>query len=120
MTATLPRVLNPSSMQVYKQVCASCHGLKRVAYRNLIGVSHTEEEAKALAAEETCASLYRHLVPSLIFLFSYMDGPDDEGNMFERPGKLSDYIKSPYPNEKAARAANNGAMIHLLHLRLCG
>ena len=49
-----------------------------------------------------------------------MDGPDDEGNMFERPGKLSDYIKSPYPNEKAARAANNGAMIHLLHLRLCG
>ncbi len=37
-----------------------------------------------------------------------MDGPDDEGNMFERPGKLSDYIKSPYPNEKAARAANNG------------
>ncbi len=40
--------------QVYKQVCASCHGLKRIAYRNLIGVSHTEEEAKALAAEETC------------------------------------------------------------------
>jgi ubiquinol-cytochrome c reductase cytochrome c1 subunit len=40
-----------------------------------------------------------------------MDGPDDEGNMFERPGKLSDYIKSPYANEKAARAANNGSMI---------
>jgi len=54
------------TLQVYKQVCASCHGLKRIAYRNLIGVSHTEEEAKALAAEET-----------------YMDGPDDEGNMFD-------------------------------------
>ncbi len=40
-----------------------------------------------------------------------MDGPDDEGNMFERPGKLSDYIKSPYANEKAARAANNGTLI---------
>ena len=47
--------------------------------------------------------------------FSYMDGPDDEGNMFERPGKLSDYIKSPYPNEKAARAANNGATICALY-----
>ena len=62
-------------MQVYKQVCASCHGLKRVAYRNLIGVSHTEEEAKALAAEETCASLYRHLVPSLIFLIQLHGRP---------------------------------------------
>jgi cytochrome c1 len=45
-----------------------------------------------------------------------MDGPDDEGNMFERPGKLSDYIKSPYPNEKAARAANNGAILCALYL----
>jgi hypothetical protein len=49
-----------------------------------------------------------------------MDGPDDEGNMFERPGKLSDYIKSPYPNEKAARAANNGATICALYYRLLG
>jgi ubiquinol-cytochrome c reductase cytochrome c1 subunit len=45
-----------------------------------------------------------------------MDGPDDEGNMFERPGKLSDYIKSPYANEKAARAANNGAAIFRLRI----
>lgn len=36
------------------------------------------------------------------------DGPDGEGNYFERPGKLSDYLPSPYPNENAARAANNG------------
>lgn len=36
------------------------------------------------------------------------DGPDEEGNYFERPGKLSDYFPSPYPNENAARAANNG------------
>lgn len=101
------------SVKVYKQVCASCHGLKRIAYRNLIGVSHTEEEAKALAAEETCvdctAFLFHIFVIVYVFSGSYMDGPDDEGNMFERPGKLSDYIKSPYPNEKAARSANNGA-----------
>lgn len=39
------------------------------------------------------------------------DGPDEEGNYFERPGKLSDYLPSPYPNENAARAANNGTLL---------
>jgi len=78
--------------EVYKQVCAQCHGITRIAWRNLVGVIYTEEEAKSLAAEET-----------------YEDGPDDEGNMFERPGKLSDYMKSPFANENAARAANSGA-----------
>jgi len=78
--------------QVYTQVCASCHGLKRIAYRNLIDVCYSEAEAKAMA-EDT----------------DVMDGPNDEGEMFERPGKLSDYLPSPYPNEEAARYANNGA-----------
>jgi len=77
---------------VYAQVCASCHGLSAIAYRNLIGVCYTEEEAKAMA-EDT----------------EVMDGPNDEGEMFERPGKLADYMPSPYPNEEAARFANNGA-----------
>lgn len=39
-----------------------------------------------------------------------LDGPDDDGNMFERPGKLSDRFPNPYPNDEAARAANNGAL----------
>jgi len=78
--------------EVYKQVCAACHSLRFIAYRNLVGVSHTEEQAKAEAEEQMVT-----------------DGPDDTGNMFERPGKLSDYIKGPYANEEAARAANNGA-----------
>lgn len=78
--------------EVYKQVCAACHSLRFIAYRNLVGVSHTEDEAKAEAAEQMVT-----------------DGPDEAGNMFERPGKLSDYVKDPYPNEEAARAANNGA-----------
>merc|ERR1719231_180589 len=77
---------------VYAQVCASCHGLARIAYRNLVGVCYSEEEVKAMA-EDT----------------DVMDGPNDEGEMFERPGKLSDYLPSPYPNEEAARFANNGA-----------
>jgi ubiquinol-cytochrome c reductase cytochrome c1 subunit len=78
--------------QVYREVCASCHGLSRIAYRNLVGVALTEAEAKEMAAD-----------------VDYQDGPDDEGNMFDRPGKLSDYLQPPYPNEKAARAANGGA-----------
>lgn len=79
--------------QVYKQVCAACHSLKYLAYRNLVNVCMTEEEAKAEAAE------------ALI-----KDGPDDTGKMFERPGKLSDYFAAPYDNDQAARAANNGAL----------
>ena len=78
--------------QVYAQVCASCHGLSRIAYRNLVGVCYSEAEVKAMA-EDT----------------DVMDGPNDEGEMFERPGKLSDYLPAPYPNEEAARYANNGA-----------
>lgn len=78
--------------EVYKQVCAACHSLRYVAYRDLVGVTHTEEEAKAEAEEQLVT-----------------DGPDEAGNMFQRPGKLSDYFPSPYPNEEAARAANNGA-----------
>lgn len=66
--------------------------MRYLAYRNLVGVTHTEEQAKA-EAEEAMVT----------------DGPDEQGNMFKRPGKLSDYIPSPYPNEEAARAANNGA-----------
>lgn len=78
--------------EVYKQVCAACHSMKYIAYRNLIGVSHTEAEAKAEAEEA-----------------QVKDGPNDVGEYFMRPGKLSDYFPSPYPNEEAARAANNGA-----------
>ncbi|CAI9607861.1 unnamed protein product [Staurois parvus] len=79
--------------QVYKQVCAACHSMDYLAFRNLVGVSHTEAEVKALAEE-----------------FEILDGPDDNGEMFTRPGKLSDHFPKPYPNPEAARAANNGAL----------
>ncbi|KAI9291487.1 hypothetical protein K502DRAFT_368409 [Neoconidiobolus thromboides FSU 785] len=78
--------------QVYKEVCSACHSLNRIAYRNLVGVSHTENEAKTLAEEQ-----------------EYTDGPNDEGEMFQRPGKLSDYLPNPYANEEQARATNGGA-----------
>ncbi|KAK1157638.1 cytochrome c1, heme protein, mitochondrial-like [Acipenser oxyrinchus oxyrinchus] len=79
--------------QVYKQVCAACHSMEYLAFRNLVGVSHTEAEVKALAEE-----------------VEVVDGPDDNGEMFTRPGKLSDYFPKPYPNPEAARVANNGAL----------
>jgi len=79
--------------QVYKQVCAACHSMRYLAFRNLVGVSHTEEEAKA-EAEETQS----------------LDGPDESGEMFMRPGKLADYFPRPFANDAAAAAANNGAI----------
>jgi ubiquinol-cytochrome c reductase cytochrome c1 subunit len=78
---------------VYKEVCAACHSLDRIAWRNLVGVSHTADEVKALAEE-----------------VEYTDGPNDQGEMFQRPGKLSDYMPPPYANEEAARASNQGAL----------
>jgi ubiquinol-cytochrome c reductase cytochrome c1 subunit len=71
--------------EVYKQVCAACHSMKFLSYRHLVGVTHTEEEAKALAAQDQIT-----------------DGPDDEGKMFQRPGKLTDHMPSPYPNDKVS------------------
>lgn len=63
-----------------------------ISYRDLVGVAYTEEETKAMAAE-----------------IEVVDGPNDEGEMFTRPGKLSDRFPQPYPNEQAARFANGGA-----------
>ncbi|KAL8537540.1 hypothetical protein ACS0TY_012605 [Phlomoides rotata] len=78
--------------QVYQQVCASCHSMSLISYRDLVGVAYTEEETKAMAAE-----------------IEVVDGPNDEGEMFTRPGKLSDRFPEPYGNEQAARFANGGA-----------
>ncbi len=81
--------------QVYKEVCSACHGLRLLHFRNLSesgGPEFSIEAVKALAAEA-----------------EVQDGPNREGEMFERPGKPSDAFVSPFPNENAARAANNGA-----------
>jgi len=78
--------------QVYKEVCAACHSLKRVYFRNLEDIGFSAEEVKALAAE-----------------YTIIDGPDEAGDMYERPAKPSDQIPGPYANENAARASNGGA-----------
>ena len=81
--------------QVYTEVCASCHSMKYLSYRNLAekgGPEFPEDQAKAIAAS-----------------FEVMDGPNADGEMFARPGKLSDKFVMPYDNVKAAQAANGGA-----------
>jgi ubiquinol-cytochrome c reductase cytochrome c1 subunit len=79
--------------QVYKEVCAACHGLKHVAFRDLAQLGYTEAEVKAAAAEWT--------VPGI---------DPNTGETNTRPGMPTDYFPSPYPNDIAARAANNNAV----------
>jgi ubiquinol-cytochrome c reductase cytochrome b/c1 subunit len=77
-------------------VCAACHGMKLVAFRMLAqpgGPGFTEAQVKTVAAE-----------------YQINDGPNERGEMFDRPGRLSDYVRSPDPNEQAARARFNGAL----------
>ena len=81
--------------QVYTEVCAACHSMKYLSYRNLTekgGPEFSLEQAKAIAAS-----------------FEVVDGPNADGEMFTRPAKLSDKFVMPYENEKAAQAANGGA-----------
>jgi ubiquinol-cytochrome c reductase cytochrome c1 subunit len=78
--------------QVYQGVCATCHSLDLVSYRHLEALGYNADEIKAIAAAVTVT-----------------DGPNDEGEMFDRPGQPSDRFKAPFANEQAARFANNGA-----------
>jgi len=78
--------------QVYKAVCSGCHSMDLLAYRDLQDIGFTEDEVKAISAE-----------------VQVQDGPNDAGEMFDRPGRPSDHFKAPFPNEQAARTANNGA-----------
>ena len=82
--------------KVYKEVCSNCHSMKFVSFRNLSqegGPGFSEEQVKALAAD-----------------IKVQDGPNDAGEMFDRPGKPSDHFPSPFANPEAAKAANNGAI----------
>ena len=90
---TYDRAALKRGFQVYSEVCAGCHSLKLVSYRHLGAVGFSEDEVKAVAAE-----------------IEVVDGPNDEGEMFTRPGKPSDRFASPFANDMAARASNNGAL----------
>ena len=95
ITGKFDRASLQRGFQVYKEVCASCHSMQYLSYRNLGepgGPEFSEEEVKAIAAS-----------------FEVTDGPDSQGEMFTRPGRPSDRFVSVYPNVEAATAANGGA-----------
>jgi cytochrome c1 len=82
--------------KIYREVCSTCHSLKLLAFRNLAdpgGPDFTEAQAATVAAS-----------------FQVTDGPNDKGEMFQRPGKLADYFPPPFPNDQAARAALGGGL----------
>jgi ubiquinol-cytochrome c reductase cytochrome c1 subunit len=89
---TFDRAQLQRGFTVYKNVCSACHALTHLHYRNLAEIGFTEDQVKEIAAQ-----------------YEVTDGPNDEGEMFQRPARPSDRIRRPFPNENAARAANNGA-----------
>jgi len=89
---TFDRAAAQRGLQVYNQVCSSCHSLKYVAFRTLGDLGYTEAQVEAIAQQ-----------------FRVTDGPNDQGEMYERPAKPSDTFPAPFPNKEAARAANGGA-----------
>ncbi|MBV8060226.1 MAG: cytochrome c1 [Alphaproteobacteria bacterium] len=90
---TYDRAALQRGFQVYKQVCAVCHSLKLLSYRNLADLGFSEPEIKAIAAD-----------------YQVTDGPNDQGEMYQRPARPSDHFVGPFPNDQAARAANGGAL----------
>jgi len=90
---TYDRASAQRGFQVYKEVCSVCHPVKHLHIRDLADIGYNEDEVKAIAAG-----------------YQVTDGPNDEGQMYQRPGRPSDPIPEPFPNDQAARAANNGAL----------
>ena len=89
---TFDRAAVQRGLQVYLGVCSACHAAKYFKFRNLAALGYGEDDIKAIAAQ-----------------FEVTDGPNDAGEMFQRPGRPSDGKPAPFPNEQAARAANGGA-----------
>src|SRR5262249_21127350 len=82
--------------KVYREVCQVCHGLKLVAFRTLGqegGPDFSEEQVEAIAAQ-----------------YKIKDGPNDQGEMFERPGRPADTFPPPFANDAQARLANTGSL----------
>lgn len=93
MFGSYDRAALQRGLKVYREVCSACHSLKRVYYRNLEALGYDEGQVKNIASQ-----------------YNVTDGPNDEGEMFERPGLPSDHFVSPYPNDNAAKSVNNGAL----------
>ena len=93
VTGTFDRSSLQRGFKVYREVCSGCHSMNLLYYRDLIDIGFSAEQVKAIASD-----------------YTVMDGPNDEGNMFERNAIPSDKIVSPYSNEQEARYINNGSL----------
>lgn len=91
-TGTFDRAALQRGYKVYREVCSGCHSMKLLYFRDLIDIGFSPEQVKAIAAE-----------------YTVIDGPDNEGNMFERSAKSSDKFVGPFANDQEARFNNNGA-----------
>ncbi|MGD2132669.1 MAG: cytochrome c1 [Maricaulaceae bacterium] len=90
--------------QVYREVCADCHSMKYLSFRNL------GQEGGPFFDEHYPNPNENPVIRALAAEFQISDGPDDSGLMFDRPGIPADTFPSPFPNEPAARLANGGAL----------
>jgi ubiquinol-cytochrome c reductase cytochrome c1 subunit len=91
---TYDRASAQRGLQVYKEVCSACHPVKHLFFRDLADLGYTDDEVKAFASTYQVTN----------------EQPNDQGEMYQRPGRPSDRIPGPFPNDQAARAANNGAL----------
>lgn len=92
VTGTFDRGSLQRGFKVYREVCSVCHSMRLLYYRDLIDIGFTEEQVKAIASE-----------------YTVIDGPNDEGDLYERQGRPSDRFVGPYRNDNEARLNNNGA-----------
>lgn len=92
LTGTYDKSHLQRGFKVYREVCASCHSMDRLYYRDLAALGYSDAQVKAIASE-----------------YSIVDGPNEEGEMYERPGRPSDHFKSPFANMEQAMYANGGA-----------
>ena len=92
LTGTFDMASVQRGYKVYREVCAGCHSMKLLYYRDLIDIGFSEEEVKVIAAD-----------------YTVIDGPNDEGEMFERSARPADRFVSPFANDEEARASNNGS-----------
>jgi ubiquinol-cytochrome c reductase cytochrome c1 subunit len=90
---TYDRAQLQRGLKIYREACSACHSMNLVAFRSLEALGYSEAQIKTLAAE-----------------YQIPDGPNSDGEMFERPGIPSDHFPAPFPNAEAAAAANNGAV----------
>ena len=92
ITGTFDKAALQRGFKVYREVCSGCHSMRLLYYRDLIDIGFSEAQVKVIASD-----------------YTVLDGPNDEGEMFERPARLADKFVNPYLNDNEARANNNGA-----------